>query len=344
MGQRVITDNQKVIDFSQDDTESVRLRVSRLYRELILNLESSITADVGDAIDAANLKAGGLWGLIKKISVILNGSTVIYSMTGEELRWWNFFTYGTRDYPQGADAAGVLHNLTSASSPKAIQETLILPFWSPRSFKPMDTILNTRKVQELRVEVQWGSITDVTSAASASLAAASTKLRVCSLESFGIQPKNLSMKKIFRIQETNISANDEYQVELPVTSMYRGLLINTKDASDNDVGTLVDNIKLKSGGTTIFDLPWKVAQRWSRIRSGVYRSFDEASGEIDSVFVPDASNLDGWLYIDFATDGRMTEIPDARGLAEMILEFDINATLGKLVVLPITIDPPAAAA
>jgi hypothetical protein len=327
MPQQIRKRRQTTVQYQANDTQIERLGRGMIYRELHLQLNYTLATTVESDVTAATIQRGDEWAIVKNIRIIANGSDVLRNFTGNQLRWLNKLVYGFN--PRNPLAGGA-----AAGEPAAISSSLVLPFWSIGTVRPLDTALDARQLTSLEIEIEWGDVTSVTDNAGASLATNPT-LKVYSLESFGVEA-DFAQSRVFKIQESSVAVNDQHEVDIPVGSMYRGFLINTS-ASGADAANL-SNIKLKSGTTVFVDQEAALLRDIANMRHGVHVTFDEAGTFEDSVFVSNNSNLAGWHYLDLVTDGRLKEALDTLGLAELTLELDVN-TETDITVLPLQIIP-----
>lgn len=327
MPQQVRTRKHTSIAFSSNNKVAEELSRGSVLREIYLNLKSSPTL-TGANNTAANTAKGDDWGVVKKIELIANGSEVIRSLSGEALRMFNLFYYGIT--PKAATSLG-----DGATANPSLSSTLILPLWLPNSRRPIDTALETRDLSELTIEITWGTFTDINSAATAWTTEPSIDAYV--LESFGAL-ENHSMTRITTIEKTISASASEYQLRLPVNPMYRQFLINTTDAGVDDAD-VINNLKLRSGGTVFLDMSEEVLQMSTALRNGIARPFNGQT--YDDMFISANSNFEGWYFLDLAFDGLMSEIIDTLGFSEfeMILDVTLGGGTTKLYVWPLQVFP-----
>lgn len=294
---------QTTVDFSTNNKTAESLSRGMVYRELYLNLTATPTVTIANNT-AAKAGRGDEWSVIKRIDVIANNTDVIKSISGTALWWLNYFLYGR--IPNTSSALG-----DGATANPVCDSALILPFWMPRSVKPMDTALDARTLSDLKIEVTWGTFTDVSDDASAWTTEPS--LDIYSLEVFGVSGP-FSQWRMYPIENTVTASNPNFQIQLPVGPMYRGFLINT--VSDGiDVGTILGNVKVKAGTTIFHDLPERIVELSQVLRTGLESGVARESSD---------ASLDGWYYVDLVTDGYNTEAIDTLGFSEFELELDVT--------------------
>lgn len=317
---------QVTVDYSSNNKVNEKLSRGTVYRELYLFLSGAPTV-AGVNNTQAKTGKGDEWGVVKRIDIVANGTDVIKSISGDALFELNYRLFGP---PRVSVALG-----DGATANPSFASMLVLPFWSPKSIRPIDTALDSRELSDLTVEVTWGTHTDVNTDASAFTTA--PRLEVYSLESFGVVGP-FSQYRTFEIQKVITSSQTQFQVDLPIGGMYRSFLINTTDAGA-DSGSILNNLKLVSGTTVFFDLKKEVLRDIFPLRNGLVRSFNGQT--YDDIRISTKNSYDGWYYIDLVTDGMQSEALDTLGFSEIKLEIDVTVGGGstKIFVWPQQIIP-----
>lgn len=338
MPQAVRRRPQGVISYTSGQTERLKLGRGMLYRELYLDLTGTLTVSAANNT-AANTQRGDEWGIVKEVRLIANGTTVLLVRSGEELAQEMFTYFG--QYPLnsrniGASSATVLGD--AATLNPSLYSTAIIPLWMPKAVKPMDTLLDARLLSELTLEIRWGTHTDINSAATGFAG----QINVQSAEVFGV-PKDQKFSSVRKPRTiADITAtNSAYQIELGVGDMYRGLLLHVTDNGVDD-GAVLNNIKLVSGSTVFYDMPAPAVQQVTFGRGELVLVPDQVvTARYQKPRVAVNSHLNGWYWIDFLMDGRMTEAIDTVGLSEFKLELDVTSGGAdeQVTVLPTIVRP-----
>jgi len=211
--------------------------------------------------------------------------------------------------------------------------------------KPMDTLLDARKLSDLTIEIQWGSHTDINGDATAF----SGQVVVNSLEAFGIAADaQFSSWRRFEIRQAVSAANERFQIMLPVGDLYRGFLINAKEAGPpiSDSPAIINRLKLISGSTTYVDIDARTLQEMSIARGEHSLQYEDTILDRQVPFrISGDSDYRGWYWLDLCTDGRLSESIETLGLSEIMLELDVNAgTAPTIYVYPQQIVPVRKAA
>lgn len=308
----------------------VQLSRGMVYRDLYLRFTAQPTLSAANNT-IANTAKGDHTGFIKRIDIVANGSDILRSFTGEQLFWLNRKYYGLN--PRVFATLG-----DGATANPALDFTLVVPFWSPRSFKPMDTCLDSRELSDLRLEITFGNFTDINSAASAWTA--QPAVEVASLESFDIDgPFNL--KRVTQLIVNPTGANTDFRVDVPVGPMYRSFVVNTTTGGTDTPG-LITNFKLISGTTVYLDQSEAVVRDTWHLRNDVNFQFARPTaagiGYVPRILNSTFNNHDAWYNIDLVTDGYTTEAIDTYGLAEFYFSFNVSAAC-QITILPDQIIP-----
>jgi|APSaa5957512535_1039671.scaffolds.fasta_scaffold03441_9 hypothetical protein len=331
MPQAIRHRTQNTIQYSSGNKVSQDLLLGLIYREIYLRLQGAATVTTGNNTQAKVLK-GDEWATVQKIELKANGTDVIRSFSGNTLWWLNYFLYSM--HPTVTPGLG-----DGATANAPFDSLLVLPLWMPRAIVPMDTVIDSSRVQSLTLEITWASYT----AMNASNSAWTTEptLQVMSLESFftdggKITPANW---RIYELNQTITAANSKLQTKLNTGPTYRGFLINC-ESDGVDVSTILNNLKITSGSTVYYDLPGSAIQQITNQRMAV--GGNRFNGQTyDDLRIGNKNSADGWYYIDLVTDGRMSESIDSLGLSELIIETDVAkpGTTDKIFIYPMEIIP-----
>jgi hypothetical protein len=327
MAQGIRFRTQATMDLTGSTSSNRRLiekiQKGYLLREMFLRLSGSLTyAAAGNNI-ASTLNRGDEWGLLQNLQVVANGSDVIRSFSGHELRALNRAWFGS--FPRMSSTLG--DGVTAAPT---FDSSLIIPFWQPNSSYPMDTILDTRQLGDLRLEVTTAAALDINSANGPTATAAT--LEIGTYESYGVEIEATDWV-VSPIRQTAAGANSRFTIDLSVTAAYRGWLINIADGANptsSDLTTAVTKVKVKSGTTVFFEMSWAMFRDVIRQRRGITRELVQsvaATNAITGAYLNAAKstryNEDAWLWLDFVQDGYMKELIDSMGLSELQLEFEV---------------------
>lgn len=328
MSQQVRRRHQKNIQYEANNKMSESLGRGMVYRELYLRL----TGKVDDPTNAAaTIGIGDEWACVKRIEIIANNTDVLRSLSGNQLWRLDKCLYGICPPITPAIGAG--------SADPAFDSCLCLPFWMPKSVRPIDTALDARELSDLKIEVTWGDHLDVSSTATGWIT--EPVIEVHSLESFNVKGP-FSQWRVYNIQKEITADNPQFQVILPVGPMYRAFLFNTVDGG-KEADDILNNVKIKSGTTIFADVPAELLRQIDTgFKCGVLTPYDSGAGNYDTLRRGTTYNNDcSWYYYDHVTDGFLTECIDTLGYSEFELELDVSVGAGTtyINIMPLQIIP-----
>lgn len=293
-----------VVPFSANSKSSKEINRGMVYREMYLRLQGQITC-TSQNNTPANTQIGDEWGVVKDITLRLNGRDVFKRIDGPALRWLQYYLFG--EFPR--KALGQIGD--SATANPTFDSTLILPFWMPRSANPMDFAFDTSKVSRIDIEITWGNYTDINANASAFTVQPTLDVQVYEVANVGGQ---FARWNVFPTQDVIAGSTNKYQQKIPVGYMYRSFLIH-------DSAQEIINVYLESHPTEWLQMPVQVirdvlgvSRRNSLVPGAFTNTFYLAGATGDDIF--------HWIYMDFVGHGNNTEAIDSFGLSDLFLEFD----------------------
>ena len=328
-GQITRTRKQQVLNYQANGlVVSNQLGLGMLYRELSLRLSGALIS-TGSHFGPTTILGGDEWAFVKKIELVVNGGDTIRTFTGEEFRMYNAFTFEKPPRPSQL--------FNSGASTSSFDSTLILPFWDYRGISPVDTLLDSSKLSDLRLQVTWGNPDSATTFSGNTFTTAPT-IGITSRESYGLKGR-FSVTRNFRIVQSNVPSGQGYTVILPLGNIYKGFFINTKDASGNDLVDCVDHVQIVSGTNVFLDADYKDLRDWWALRNSAhFPRIDTTFAEMP-IALSNKSLLNGWQYINLVDDGYLTEAIDTFKLSELKLVFNTNQSIGTMSIIPDQIIP-----
>jgi hypothetical protein len=321
----------------------IPLGLGMLYREIYLRWFGTLTYAAAANNDAAGMNRGDEWGLIDRIDLVGNGSTVIRSFRGMDLLWFNRVIYNN----SGRRAADLGD---AAATAVAFDSSLILPLWQFLTARPMDTVLDSSKYSDLRLEITFAAAAAVTIAPGAAPTALTATLEVCSYESFGVEG-NFSECFIFPLQLIVPGAAQQVDLRLPVGPLYRGFMINAAAGgvpTSADAPNAITNVQIYSGTQFFWDYPWATCRDIGRQRIFQFRDYvqNAVASPILTHTAPvymrnvksTLADEDAWAFLDLVGDGYLGESIDTIGFSELVLRF-ATSSAATITVYPIQIYP-----
>jgi len=313
------------IPFANNSRQSMDLPRDLLYHHLGIRLKGEV--DIVTAVTTA--WADAPWSLIRRIEIVADGKDTIKSIEGEFLRNFNRIFYGTDP------AASAMPTAVAANQP--FNAFMHLPFEMPRSVRPIDTLLDSRRLSTFQMVVTWGDSNSVYSAnpANATITPADTTLEVSAMQSFGLDGPFAAHKQL-NISKDVTQVDPNFQIILPVGNLFRAFLVTARN-----YGVAPANVEPGTGSNVVI-------QKLT-LRSGTEVFFNKNSFETqdDNKRLYGIENWPaGWYVIEFAPDGLLTESLNTSGFSSLDLLLDVlnPATTNRIKVYPIeVIAPPAPA-
>ncbi len=342
-GQLTQLRQQQVMNYSLNGAvQSNCLSLGQHYRELHFRLAGNVLSGAGTNAyfsTASNLKYGDEWNYLQKIELVVNSNQVIRSITGPELFALNAFLYGRTTNPSSSFVGS---NLTSS----AFDSTLILPFWDFRYKSPLDTLLNSGALSDMRVNLTWGNPDSASYNVTGNSFGTAPAVTISSFESYGLKVAGMDPKfsvwKWFRMVNPSgtPNINSEYTIKLPLSDIYRGIWIHTESSTaGTDLESCISRVKLTSGPTSFVDIDAQTLREVDGLRQG--RKFPMWDSTRVKMPLGASSNFKygAWTYLDLCTDGYLSEGIDTLDMSELNLVLNITANIGNLIIIPDTIIP-----
>lgn len=323
----------------------VKLDRGNLLRDIIVTLSGAPTLTGANNTDA-NTQRGDEWGVVTNIAIIANGNDTLFEMTGNDL-WW----YNRAFYARNPDVTNGIANTAVANPP--FQSSLIIPFWSLRTVRSLDTFLDTSLLTDLTMEVTWGTWTNINSQATGW--STTPTLTVAARESFfrdkfppGQAPRFMASRRPRRVLSIP-AANGDYTLDLTIGGpTYRGFFIGSRTAANVDNPALINRVTLRSGSVRFIDnVNWIDLKNWNELSWSIPR--DNING-IGAATNPSGmqnprrgttnNNPLAWAYIDLASDAMLSEALDTTGYSTLQFVFNCTASAAnEIVVYPHEIYP-----
>lgn len=297
---------------------SVEIARGMALREIHLRIKGAPTLTGGNNT-VANTLLGDEWGLIKKVEIYTNGSNPILSLSGQQLKNLNRYYYDT--LPLITPTLG-----DGATANPAFNSSLIIPLWSIRSVRPFDTVLNSGEFQSVRVDITFGTFTDINSAATAW-----TTSPVAYISTHESDPTELPMflRRHLTFNKVYTGAVQGDRLALPLGPMYQGLALQVLNPGQTaELPLAIDNIRVVSGPTVFMDADEADARQINALRFGLpWGQYKTTAGIAynSSGQVSTKADFGAWYFLDFVTDGyAVNESLDTDKMGDTYLEFNVN--------------------
>lgn len=337
------------IEYAENQTRTLPLPRNYAYRCMDLILIAKIERAAGST---GEVKDSAPAQIVKNIAIRANGRDVIKNYDMETLHRLNQHRHRTRPFidSEGLSGYGII---ATPGTVHMVAARIEYEMWD--AIRPVDTLLDSAGLATLELIVTFGTGMDIMDDTfdGASVTVNEATLYVSSVEAVGVPAGTSFMtNKEYMIRSQVTATNNRHQIFLPVSNLYREIVLKTHSDGDQ-VNTI---------------LPWNITnQNCITVKSGTevfkYRmaGFLQACNRLDyGMEVPEiigdaaALNhrleeqcLEGYYILEFVKDGRLTECLDTSRLSSLELELDV-VSVGTLdfvdVYLTELIRPPVAVA
>ena len=303
----------------------------------LVALEFELAADLtrvtaGDPADGGGPCDSAPAQLVRSLELVANGQDTIKRMPYETLHRKNQLQFGTRPriYAEAwngyADAAD-----------KVLKVAARLSFAMPRAIRQVETLLDTAALSSLDLMITWGAGLDTMNdtwpgtGTTESVTVNDAKLHITAIEYIGVVGWNLAMWKENWKRKEVTGVDNAFQVKLPYGSnlAYRSILIKTHSDADQ-VDTIMpynglailNKLTLKSG-TEVY--AFEIAQLLQvQNRLAYNMEVPERTGSVAALnHRLQELVLEGYYYLDFCRDGRLTEMLDTTMLSDLELVLEV---------------------
>jgi len=313
------------IEYAENQTRTLPLPRNYAYRCLDLFLIAKVEREAGSV---GTCKDSAPAQLVKNIAIRANGRDVIKNYDMETLHRLNQHRHRTRPFIDSEGLAGFAI-IATPGQVYMVHARIDFEMWD--AIRPIDTLLDSAGLATLELIVTWGTGLDIhnDAADSASVTVNEATLYVSSVECVGVPPGTAFMtNKEYMIRSQVTATSNRHQIFLPVSNLYRSIVIKTHSDGDQ-VNTI---------------LPFNITnQNTITIQSGTevfkYRmaGFLQACNRLDySMEVPEImtdaaalnhrleeQSLEGYYILEFVKDGRLTECLDTSKLSSLELNLDV---------------------
>lgn len=240
-------------------------------------------------------------GLVKQLDLRANGRDTIKSMAFEDIVAQTTIRYGT--LPNNT----LMTSGAQATYPYYIYGIMNLAMWG--TVKPFDTLFNANPLTSLTLQITWGVQADLyTSVAGDRTHTITGTLSVLGKEVVGVPSQQLFI--VFKEATINApvaASSSEFKIPLNYARdlSYRGLTLRAR-VDGAEVNTVVNNIKLQSGGVIFINVNGR-----------------RLAARNKSMFSLETW-LTGFYVIDFCEDGRIGDSLDTSGLSSLDLILDVT--------------------
>ena len=313
------------IEYAENQTRTLPIPRNYAYRCLDLFLIAKIEREAGSTGEA---KDSAPAQLVKNIVIRANGRDVVKNYDMETLHRLCQLRHHTRPFidSEGLSGYGII---ATPGTVHMIHARIDYEMWD--AIRPIDTLLDSAGLATLELIVTWGTGMDIMNDAfdGASVTVNDATLYVSSVESVGVPAGTSFMtNKEYVIRSQVTAASARHQIFLPVSNMYRSIVLKTHSDGDQ-VNTILpfgianlNTIAIQSG-TEVFK--YRIAgtlQACNRLDKRM--EVPEVMGDAAALnHRLEEQSLEGYYELEFVKDGRLTECLDTSKLSSLELMLDV---------------------
>ena len=311
------------LTYAENQTRTLNLPRNYAYRCLDLLLICKLSRAAGSA---GGPKDSAPAQLVKNIMIRANGRDVIKNYDMETLHRLCEQRHHVRPYIYAEDWSGFGEKTDSILK---VAARIDFEMWD--AIRPIDTLLDSAGLATLEMIITWGTGLDTMNDAfdGVSVTVTEAKLYVSSVESVGVPAGTPFMtNKEFMIRSQVTAASNKHQIQLPVSNLYRSIVLKTH--SDGDQVDSILPFSLTNQNTITLQAGTEVFKY--RIAGGL-----QASNRLDyEMQIPERTGSaaalnhrlqellqEGYYILEFVKDGRLTECLDTSKLSSLDLILDV---------------------
>ena len=313
------------VEYAENQTRTLPLPRNYAYRCLDLFLIAKIERAAGSE---GEVKDSAPAQLVKNIVIRANGRDVIKNYDMETLHRLGQIRHHTRPFidSEGLSGYGII---ATPGTVHMVHARIDFEMWD--AIRPIDTLLDSAGLATLELIVTWGTGLDIMDDTfdGASVTVNDATLYVSSVESVGVPPGTSFMtNKEYVIRSQVTAASARHQIFLPVSNLYRSIVLKTHSDGDQ-VNTILpfniaalNTIAIQSG-TEVFK--YRIAgtlQACNRLDCEM--EVPEVMGDAAALnHRLEEQSLEGYYLLEFVKDGRLTECLDTGKLSSLELILDV---------------------
>lgn len=212
----------ELIPFEENGRKSLDLPRDKLIKAIVLNFEAVCVLAGGANSGTVNQDSTLL--LIPSIEIYGDGSVLLHRTTARLLYWYNQFVYGvpaTLAVPATGEAGN--HTLSLA---------LLIDFQNNIGRAPHDTFLNATAFRSLTLNIQWGLLASMFSAANDRTKSIATTYGITPVIYETTEPIANAVRVIDYLRKQVTATSAELEQELPIGNrLYQALMFQTLDTN-----------------------------------------------------------------------------------------------------------------
>lgn len=307
---RILKRSFGVIPFTANSTISLDLPRNHVFKSVYLRLTGTLLKTGGTT--NGTFFSENPMSLIKSVAVVRNGSDVLQRADGGTL--YQLARINSDGDPQKVSAPTVT---LAAGASLVFSADIPIDFASWRMNNPGATLLRAVGTSSLRLDVTWGTFTDLISGSDGTLSfSTAPSIEVFTEEIMDITG-DFGDKLIVVTQRTVVVASTQFTIDLSTGPFYRRLVFKTTDNAGVTVSDAVINRARIISDGSFFHVD---RMSWTSLQGMNKRNYAL------NTLIP------GYAIIDFAEDGNPAGLIDTRGASSFQAELDVSLGTGTTSV------------
>ena len=291
-----------VIPFTANTTVSIDLPRNHVFKSVYLRLTGVLLKTGGTTNGTFNSE--NPMSLLKSVAVVRNGSDVLQRADGGTL--YNLARINSDGDPQKVSAPGVT---LAAGASLAFSADIPIDFASWRMNNPSATLLRAVGTSSLRLDVTFGSTTDLIAGSDGVLSfSTAPQIEVFTEEIMDISG-DFGDKLVVITQRAIAVASTQFTIDLATGPFYRRLIFKTTDNTGNTLSdAIINRVRIIGDGSFFYT---------DRMSWAALQGMNKRNYALNSL-------LAGYAVVDFAEDGNPAGLIDTRGASSFQAELDVS--------------------
>lgn len=307
------------IDYAAGTVKGIEIPNSLLIKGLTLRVTGNLviaTANAGAIFSDAPL------GLLKNVQVIGDGRRELFNASGKRLFRLAHFSWGKQNE---------LTNPSSATiGTRAFAATLCLDHEMIQAVNPVETLFDPRLYKLVKLNILWGSETDIASAgAGGTIALSGVTCSVMADQTADGVEQILGDHVVIQDESPVTASTTRFNFKVPQNGLLAGILLDTtRDAGATPstgpipVDNIINRVSIKSDQTVAhYD-----NAAWADLQREFLQKYQVDTG---GTF---GQPIAGFCYLPFMENGMLSSCLNTNALNNLLITLDVTRTSGTEVV------------
>lgn len=309
------------IDYAAGTVKGIEIPNSLLIKGLTLRLTGSVT--VGS--NAATIFSDAPLGLLKNIQVIGDGRRELFNASAKRLFRIAHFAWGKQNEltsPSG-----------SVGTTNTFAATICLDHEMIQAVNPVETLFDPRLYKLVKLNVLWGSVTDIGSAATnGTLTLNSATLSVMADQTADGVEQILGDHVVIQDEQPVTASTSRFTFKVPQNGLLAGVMLDTTRDSGATPSTgpipvdnIINKVSIKSDQTVAhYD-----NAAWADLQREFLQKYQVDTGGPGTTF---GQPITGFCYLPFIENGMLSSCLNTNALNNLLITLDVTSGSGTQIV------------